>query len=72
LKEAMVSSGFSQKRLSELVGVDVTSINKYVLGERRPSPEVAKKIASIIKIDWTRFYEDEASLEEPVSEEGGD
>lgn len=26
-------------------------------GRRRPSPELAKKIADILNFSWTRFYE---------------
>ena len=29
------------------------------LGVRRPSVEVAKKIAAVMGFHWTRFYEDE-------------
>ena len=27
-------------------------------GSRRPSPEVAQKIASVLNFPWTRFFED--------------
>ena len=33
------------------------------LGERRPSVEVAKKIASVMGFNWTRFYEDDSNDE---------
>ncbi|MBQ1281475.1 MAG: helix-turn-helix transcriptional regulator [Oscillospiraceae bacterium] len=29
-------------------------------GERRPSVETAKKIASVLGFDWTLFYPDDA------------
>lgn len=37
-------------------------ISKIELGERRPSVEVAKKIAAVLGFDWTRFYEDEDEI----------
>ena len=48
----------TQRQLGDLVGVDVTTIGKYELNERRPSPEVAKKIAEVLDLDWTRFYDE--------------
>lgn len=41
-----------------MVGVDVTTINKIELGERRPSPDTAKAIALVLGFNWTKFYED--------------
>ena len=53
----------SQKDVANLASVDVTTINKIELGERRPSPELAKKIAAVLGFDWTRFFEDEEDKE---------
>lgn len=58
LRKARDEKDLTQQQLGDIVGVDITSIGKYELGERRPSPEVAKKIAQALGFDWTRFYED--------------
>jgi transcriptional regulator with XRE-family HTH domain len=34
-------------------------VSKIELGERRPSVEVAKKIAAVLFFDWTLFFEDD-------------
>ena len=57
LKNARVKKGMTQAALSALAGVDVTAIGKYENGKRRPSPEVAQKIASVLGFSWTRFFE---------------
>jgi transcriptional regulator with XRE-family HTH domain len=46
----------TQAGVANLVGVNVTAINKYELGKRRPSPEIAQKIAVVLGFDWTRFF----------------
>lgn len=35
-------------------------------GERNPSPKVAKKIAVVLDIDWTLFFEEEGNKLFPV------
>lgn len=57
----------SQQKLANAVGVDITRIGKYELGERRPSPETAKRMAEALHFekhgyDWTKFFEDEKAV----------
>ncbi len=47
----------TQAVLAKKVDVDITAIGKYESGARRPSPEVAQKLASVLEFDWTRFFE---------------
>lgn len=49
-------SGLSKSDLAKEVGVQVSVIGKYERGERRPSPEVAQKLAKVLKFKWTKFY----------------
>ncbi|HHX50559.1 MAG TPA: helix-turn-helix transcriptional regulator [Clostridia bacterium] len=58
LRNRRIEENLTQSEVAELAGVDVTMINKVELGERRPSVEVAKKIATVLGFDWTRFYEE--------------
>ncbi len=63
-KNLRITENLSQNNVAIMSGVDVTTINKIELGERRPSVEVAKKIAEVLNFkkygfDWTKFYEDE-------------
>ena len=59
LKEIRAKKGLTQQEVANAANVDVTMICKIELGERRPSVEVAKKIASVMGFNWTRFFEDE-------------
>jgi transcriptional regulator with XRE-family HTH domain len=62
LKDIRVKKELTQQEVANAANVDVTMICKIELGERRPSVEVAKKIASVLEFPWTRFYEDEDDL----------
>jgi len=35
-----------------MAGVDVTMVSKIELGERRPSVNLAKRIADVLGFDW--------------------
>lgn len=50
--------GYTQKNISETVGIDRTHYAKIESGQRRPSPEIAKKIAKALGFDWQLFYPD--------------
>ncbi|MBS3885583.1 MAG: helix-turn-helix transcriptional regulator [Dethiobacter sp.] len=58
LKNMRVNQGYTQADIAEMACVDVTMISKIELGERRPSVEVAKKIANVLGFNWTLFYQD--------------
>ena len=48
----------SQAEFAKAIGISFSLYSKCETGERRPSPETAKKIAELLGIDWTRFYDD--------------
>lgn len=51
----------SQKELADALGVQPTSISRYERGARQLSVDKAKKIADILKVDWTCLYGDAGS-----------
>jgi putative transcriptional regulator len=51
--------GCSQTQIAKAVGITQQMYSAIELGVRRPSVEVAKKIAAVLGFDWTRFFEDE-------------
>jgi len=59
LKEMRAKKGLTQQEVANAANVDVTMICKIEQGERRPSVEVAQKIAAVLGFNWTRFYEDD-------------
>ena len=61
LKTKRIEHDMTQADLARLINVDVTAIGKYELGERRPTPENAKKIAAVFNFDWTKFFDDEVN-----------
>jgi len=54
-----IRNGRTQAQIAEAVGISQQMYSAIELGERRPSVEVAKKIAAVLGFKWTRFYEDE-------------
>ena len=66
LKNIRITQGFTQSDVANMTNVDVTTINKIELGSRRPSPELAKKIAEVLGFDWTLFYQDEEAADKQV------
>lgn len=48
----------SQEDLANKCEVSQVTIARIEAGERRPSPELAKKIADVLNFSWTKFYED--------------
>lgn len=47
----------TQTDLAERVSCKTAYISLIENGERSPSVETAKKIADILKFNWTKFYE---------------
>lgn len=56
--ERRLMKELTQEKLAELCDVASSSISLYENGKRRPSVEVAKKIAKVLDFDWTEFYEE--------------
>ena len=54
-----IRNGRAQAQIAEAVGISQQMYSAIELGERRPSVEVAKKIAAVLGFNWTRFYEDD-------------
>lgn len=61
LDEMRKAKNMTQAELAKRTGVAQNTISQLETGERRPSVEVAKRIAGVLGFDWTRFYEDERS-----------
>lgn len=52
LKKYLESGHLSEKELAEKLGVTISHVNMIKRGERRPSPELAKKIEEITGIPF--------------------
>ena len=49
--------GYSQQYVANKCGVTYQMYGCVENGKRRPSTELAKKIADVLNFSWTRFYE---------------
>lgn len=52
-------AGLSQADVAHQAGISQPSYNAIELGRSGPKPATAKRIASVLRFPWTRFYEDE-------------
>lgn len=57
LKNIREEKNLTQQSLAKRIGISRQMVNSIENGTRRPSPEVAKKIAKILGFEWTKFFE---------------
>ena len=57
MRDARKARHMTQKELAKASGVCFVSICRYETGKQLPSVRVAKKIAAVLGVEWTRFYE---------------
>ena len=50
--------GLTQAELAQRVGIAQRTVAAYEGGERRPSVDVAKRLARELGMNWTDFYDD--------------
>ena len=48
--------GATQKEIAYKSGISRVFYTNIETGKRRPSPEVAQKIADVLGFDWTEFF----------------
>lgn len=51
------AKGLTQQDVADALGIPQTTYASYEVGIRAPKPKTAKKIAKVLKFDWTKFYE---------------
>lgn len=57
LKEYRLKKRLSQNEVAKLCGISQQCYFFYENGDRRPTPENAKRIAKILGFKWTKFYQ---------------
>lgn len=58
LKNIRTERGMTQDQVAEAVGgISRTAYTNIETGIRRPSVEVAQRIAGVLGFEWTRFFE---------------
>ena len=61
LKEVRKSKGFTQEELAAKCDVQRTTVTMIETGENLPSVQLAKKLAEVVEIDWTEFFNEEVN-----------
>jgi len=56
---ARMRKGYSQKKMSELVGISQPSYCAYEKGKTTPRPRHAQKIAKILGFSWEEFFKED-------------
>lgn len=69
LKNLRIEASYSQKSFAQLIGISQNHYSNIENGVRRPSPEVAKRIADVLgfRSEWYRLLE----IEEPENKKPG-
>ena len=49
--------GLLQRDVAEKADISIKHYSALETGERRPSPQVAQRIAEVLDFPWTKFYE---------------
>ena len=58
LKQHREIKNLTQEQVANLSQVSRAYYTNIERGNKRPTPEVAMRIAATLNFDWTRFYED--------------
>lgn len=58
LKAARIKKGMAGNEVATKSGISYQYYNFIENKRRRPSVEVAKRIAGVLGFEWTRFYEE--------------
>ena len=69
LKKMRMEALYSQKEFAQVIGISQNHYSNIENGVRRPSPEVAKRIADVLGFgsEWYRLLEGETANEKPAS-----
>lgn len=59
LRAARMELGMTQAQVAELSGICESAYCMIESGKRGCAVDTAKRIASVLGLDWTRFYEDD-------------
>ena len=64
LQKVRKNQGYTQQQIACLAKIERSFYSQIETGKRDPSVTTAKKIAYILKFDWTRFFEMEDAVAE--------
>ena len=59
LATARLEKDMRQNELAEAAGIAPVTYCLIETGKTKPKPETAKRIANVLGVDWTKFYEED-------------
>lgn len=59
LRDMRIGAKKTLRDVAKEAEVSECYVSQIETGERRPSVEVAKRIAAVLGFEWTRFFEEE-------------
>ncbi len=57
LRQKRIQLSYTQEQIADLLNISRAYYTQIELGNRTPSPKVAQKLAKILEIEWTDFFE---------------
>lgn len=60
LTDARASQGLTQQEVARRAGIDRSFYTQIEVGTRNPSVDTSKRIADVLGLDWTNFFESES------------
>lgn len=58
LRDLRLKAGKTLKEVGDGAGVSECYVSQIETGARKPSVEVAKRLAAVLGVSWTRFFEE--------------
>lgn len=55
-KKMLIINGYTQRSLAREIGISNPYANQIANGERNPGPQIAKKIADVLKTDFNDIF----------------
>lgn len=59
LATARLEKDMRQNEVAEAAGIAPVTYCLIETGKAKPKPETAKRIANVLGVDWTKFYEED-------------
>lgn len=64
LKKIRNEKGMSQFEMASFLQIPQSTYSYYEIGMRNPKIKKAKRLAKLLEINWTKFYENQEIKEE--------
>lgn len=56
LEKSLAANKYTKYRVSKILGINESYVNRIVSGKQKPSPHIAQKLAALLGLDWRIFF----------------